>query len=626
MPAGTCIAGMQRTFVRLWVKSYTAVAAATLRTPSHLETEDMQLRRIHRRLAVVAFGLGAAGLALAAPARAQEPTQQTQAGSRYRVLIPNLEHPQGVDDGFGKTVAEDLRKAIDKLPTHVSVSKDEVKDNLKKFHVNEKELDCIKSRQLAVQIGAELVMCGSYEPAAGGQMKVSASFVGAKNGETFEVPAFTAARPEDAAAQVFSAFDKYVAQLRSLAICQQYLGSQQWPSALQNCNAALAINSQSATALYYKATALMNMDSLAASLDALRQVVKINPMQAEAMRTAGVVAAKMDSSALSTDFFRQYLELNPGDANVRINLANDAAKAGNPEGALKMLEEGFKADSANPTLLLFAGHWSLQASQKAEAAARKAGDDKAPKADSLALVALNYYTRLIALEGDTADPVVVRNAVLIMTSHNQAAQAAQLASKYLAVRHDDAALWSAYADALESQNQFQQALAALDSAGVYDKKGELPLAPKRGQWLAERGQLSAAKAALQQAVQSGKITADDAANLVLLIGVRDHMSKGDNDGAINYFEAAKDLTDNALTRGTANYYTGTILFQRANAAQKGAQTPAAREKVAAIYVQARRYLSDTDAFVARNPRVRDGLAQMLKYITTYTEAVRAASR
>ncbi len=592
----------------------------------------MQLRRIHRRLAVIAFGLGAAGLALAAPARAQEPTQQTQAGSRYQVLIPTLEHPKGVDENFGKKVADALRIAIDKLPTHVSVSKDVVKDNLRKFKIDEKDLDCIKARQLAVQIGAELVMCGNYEPAAGGQMKVSASFVGAKNGETFEVPPFTAAQPQDAANQIFTAFDRYAAQIRSLAICQQYLGSQQYASALQNCNAALAVNPQSVTGLYLKANALMSMDSLGGSLAALKEVIKLNPMQSDAMRMAGVVAAKMDSSALSTQFFRQYLELNPGAADVCMNLANDAAKAGNPEGGLAMVEDCMKSDTTgaskkNPLMNLFAGHWALQASAKY---GPKPGDDKPdPKADSLAMVALGYYNQVITLEGDSADPTAVTNAVLIMTNHNQAAQAAQLAQRYLRLRHDDAGLWSTYADALEKQDQMTPALAALDSASAYDKTGKLSVEPKKALWLAQRGRLAEAKTALQKAIQKGQISGDDAANLLIGIGIRDHMSKGDSDGALKYFDAGKDLTDNAATRGSANFYTGSILFRRASEAASAAQKlpPGERQrsavvKAAAAFREASTYLNQTDAFVSKNPRVRGGLEQMQSYIKTYLDAVK----
>ncbi len=588
----------------------------------------MQLRRNHRRLALVAaFGLGAAGLAPVAPARAQEPTQQAQTGGRMRILIPNsLEHAQGVDDSYGKKVADGLRQAIDKLPTHTSVPTSEVKDNLKKYKIKESDLDCIKSRQLAVQMNVELVMCGSYEAQPGGSMKVSAQFIGAKTGETFEVPAITspAAQPAAAANEIFTSFQNYVTQLRAAAICQQYLGSQQWKSALDNCNDALKVNPNSSTALYGRARALMEMDSLPAAYDALKQVIKVNPMHSDALRAAGVVAAKVGDEQASRDYFRQYLELNPGAANVRLSLAGDAAKAGDPEGALKMVEDGFKTDSANAQLLLFAGHWALQASTKVAEAAQKAGKDKPAKADSLALVALNYYKRLMTVSDTATDPVVVRNAMLIMTQHEQAAQAVQTGAKFLAVKHDDPNLWSAYADALEASGQFQKALAALDTAAIMDKKNELPLSAKRGQWLAERGQVGEARAALSTAVQRGKLSGDDAAQLMIGIGLRDHLNKGDAAGAIDYLAAGRALASSSEVRGMAAYWTGYILFQRASAAAKAAQTPGARVKAAGMFREAQAQFDNAGAYVQANPRIRSAVEQMSSYVKTYTEAVAKA--
>jgi tetratricopeptide (TPR) repeat protein len=589
----------------------------------------MQLRRNHRRLAlVVAFGFGAAGLALAAPARAQEPTAQAQTGGRMRILIPNnLEHPQGADEGFGKKLDDALRASVDKLNTHVSVPNSEIKDNLKKYKIDEKDLDCIKARQLAVQMNVELVMCGSYEPQAGGNMKVSTQFIGAKTGETFEVPAVTApaALPAQAAAQVFSAFQNYVTQLRAASICNQYLGSQQWKSALDNCNAALQVNSQSSSALYGRARALMEMDSLPAAYEALKQVIKINPMHSDGLRAAGVVAAKLGNEEESRDYFRQYLELNPGAAGVRLSLAGDAAKAGDPEGALKMVEDGFKTDSANTQLLLFAGHWALAASQKVEETARKAGQDKPAKADSLAMVALNYYRRLITLSDTAADPVVVRNAMLIMTNHDQAAQAVTLGQKFSAVRHDDPYLWSAYANALEASGQLQRARAILDSARVYDKKGELPIDATEGQWLAERGQVAEARASLARAVQRGKLPGDDAAQLLIGIGLRDHLNKGDAAGAIDYLAAGRGLASSGETRGMAAYWTGYILFQRGSAAAKAATTQPARVRAAAIFRDAQAQFDAAGAYVQANPRIRSAVEQMSSYVETYTKAVAKAS-
>ena len=57
---------------------------------------------------------------------------------------------------------------------------------------------------------------------------------------------------------------------------------------------------------------------------------------------------------------------------THIDTAAVTAAKGAPgrEGALKIVEEGFKSDSANAQLLLYAGHWALGAAQKLETAAR----------------------------------------------------------------------------------------------------------------------------------------------------------------------------------------------------------------------------------------------------------------
>lgn len=587
----------------------------------------MQLRRNHRRLALVAaFGLGAA-VAFAAPAQAQEAAQQPQVGGRMRILIPTLEHPANADAGFGKKVADLLRTSIDKLPRHTPVPANEIKDALKKYKIDEKAMDCIKSRQLAVQIGSELVMCGNYEPNPGGGMKVTAQFIGAKTGETFEVPALTASTPEDAAAKIFAAFESYVTQLGATAICQQYLGSNNWQSALSNCNQALAVNANSSTAQFYKATALMNMDSLQSSLEALKLAIKINPMYGDAIRLAGIVAGKLGDEQASSDYFKQYLDLNPGDANVRLNIANDAAKAGNYEGALKMVEEGFKSDSANATLLLYAGHWALADAQKLTDAAIKADKPKPAKADSMALVALGYYQKLVNQKDTAADPAVVKNMLLIMSTHNQAPQAVQLGAKFTSANatwHKDAALWSAYADALNAAGQTQNALAALDSAAAFDTKGDLPVYAKRGQWLAEKGQIAAAKASLAQAVQRGKVKGDEAANLMLGYGFKQYSNK-DYDTANEYFAASRELASTAETRGQAWFMTGTIYFQRGSALAQ-VNPKKASPKAAEAFRQAAAAFNNASAYISSHPRETRNVDAWRAYITQYLDAVKKAGQ
>ena len=369
----------------------------------------------------------------------------------------------------------------------------------------------------------------------------------------------------------------------------------------------------------------MQMDSLQPALDALKLVVKNNPMHGDALRMAGIVSAKMGDEQASSDYFKSYLELNPGDANVRLNIANDAAKAGNLEGALKFVEEGFKADSANTQLLLFAGHWALGASAKLEDAARKADKPKPARADSLAMVALGYYQKLLALRDTAADPSIVKNAILIMTAHNQAPQAVQLGAKFTAANptwHKNPEIWSVYADALNAAGQTQNALAALDSASAYDTKGELKLSMKKGLWLAEKGQITAAKTALAQAVTKGAVKGDDAADLMIGYGGR-RMADKDYDTALQYFAAARELATSAEERGNAWYMTGTIYATR-GIALAAANPKKASPAAAAQLRQAGAAFDNAGAYISSHGSAASRVNQYRDYIKSYLEAVKKA--
>ncbi|MBX6363021.1 MAG: tetratricopeptide repeat protein [Gemmatimonadetes bacterium] len=584
----------------------------------------MQRRRTNQRLALaVTLGLAAGALAPVGSAQAQQqPGQATQTGSRYQVLVPsNLEHADNAPDGFGKTVAEAIRKSIDKLPRHVSVAKNDLKENLRKYHLKESDLDCIKSRQLAVQMGAELVMCGSYEPASGG-MNVKASFVGARTGETFEVQPFVAATPEDAANKIFTAFESYVNQIQLLAFCNEYLGSSQWANALENCNKALQI-APTAAAYYGKARALIEMgdDSLPAAYAAAQEVLKINATHTDALRMLGVLAAKLNKPEESLQYFQQYLELNPGDASVRSVIANEAAKAGNLEGALRIMEGGIKGDSTPPEVLMYAGHYALQAAQKLESAAREAdGQAKTPaKADSLYNVALGYYQQVYAKADTATDASVLRNMVIILNKKGQSAQAVEIGRKMVTARPQDAGAWSVYADALSGVGQTDEALAALDTAAKYDTAKASPVYAKKGQILLEKGRLDEAKAALQMAIQRGTVQADDAAKVVFGAGYT-NFQKGSYDAALQYFAVVRDLAETPGTKAMANFFTGYVYFKRAaDLAQKNPKTPSSA--AADLFRKALGYFGQSDAYAAQQPAIRSQLDQMTSYANQYIKAV-----
>jgi hypothetical protein len=79
-----------------------------------------------------------------------------------------------------------------------------VRDALRRFDLKAEDLSCIQWRQLAQQIDASLVLCGSVDETTN---QVEASFVNV-GGDAFEVPQFAMQSPEQGAQQVVQSFGR----------------------------------------------------------------------------------------------------------------------------------------------------------------------------------------------------------------------------------------------------------------------------------------------------------------------------------------------------------------------------------------------------------------------------------
>jgi tetratricopeptide (TPR) repeat protein len=572
---------------------------------------------MRRRMTVLSLFLVATGIVAVQPVIAQDPAPAQPSASRFRVLIPNLERKGEVRPDFGKKVAEIIAKSIEKLPTHTPVESKEVKESLRKFKLKEAELDCIKSRQLAVQINAELVMCGQYEAGTSG-FQVAAQFISAKTGETFEVAPFPASEPAQAAQHIFSSFENYVKQISLAAFCADYLSSQQWPNALENCNQALTINPNSQIALMGKAMALYRLgmaadqsavtDSarLAESLTIYKKVLELNPVNQDAMRQAGVLAARLGQAEESRQYFRQYMELNPGDVGVRLAIASEASKNGDPEGALRIVEEGLKNDSASLDLMTYAGHFAVQAAQKAPE------KDRAPFFTTAAM----YYERVFAKQDTATDPSILQNLILADVQLGKKQEAVEIGRRAVVARPKDAAVWVAYATALQSADRTNEALAALDTAVSIDPKFPR-LMLRRATTLLSAGRLAEAKQAFRESVERGGVDANEAAQAVFVEGFEQYRAN-DFDEALEYFAVARDLATEAKGRGQANFWTGMIYYQRGIAVAKPQTTKAARAALP-IFRQALEYFQSggVDAYASGTRGVN--LGQTVSAVRQYID-------
>lgn len=572
-----------------------------------------------RRTAVFSLLVVATGFVAVQPVLAQDPAPAQPSAERYRVLVPMLERKGAVNPSFGKKVAEQVAKSIEKLPTHAPVPAKEMKESLRKFKLKEQDLDCIKERQLAVQMNAELVMCGQYEAAPNGGMQVAAQFISAKTGETFEVAPFTATDPAQAAQHIYGSFERYVKQLSLARFCADYLASQQWTNALDNCNNALAINPNSQVSLMGKGMALyrlgMSADQSAVTdtaklLEAqavYRRVLELNSVHQDALRQSGILAARLGQADESRRYFRQYMELNPGDVGVRLAIASEAQKNGDAEGALRIIEEGLAADSMSVDLNTYAGHFAIAAAGKADP------DKAAPFFEQAA----KYYGRVYTAKANETDPIVLQNYVLALVQlPGRTDEATRIGQSAVAAKPAEAGVWMAYANALQAAGQLDQALAAIDTALARDPK--TPRAGlRRAQWLLAANRLDAATSAFRAAVERGDVEAGVAAGLIFREGFEKYRANN-FDAALDYFAAAREVSTDAKDRGQANFWSGMVFYQRGIAASKP-QTPKSARAALPIFQRALALLQGEGVETYANSTRGVNLSQTLSAVRQYID-------
>ena len=252
-----------------------------------------------------------------------------QDGGRSRVLVPFFEAQQGAERNFGEQATEDLREMMQRLPFHVAVSEDEMEDMADRFRVDVEDIDCLQGMQLAAQVNIPILICGSYTQDAQRNFTLNASIRTVQTQENFQLPVINVPRNgrQQAAQQIYEQFERYNTVIRSAQICQDYVNSQQWESALRNCNESLAINPDALTIRALRAGILVEMDSLPQALEDFDRVLEQDPLNEIALQTAGVIATQMGEDERGRGYFRRYLEVNPGNVAIRLRIASQMADA-----------------------------------------------------------------------------------------------------------------------------------------------------------------------------------------------------------------------------------------------------------------------------------------------------------
>lgn len=576
-----------------------------------LETE-MECGPMKRRnISFVAITLALLG-GLFAPELAEARQQ------RMQVLLVPLNRAEPGRGNFGVDVCRSLQRHLDELDTHVSVPFRNMQDVMRRLRVGQEDLDCVTGRQLALQMNAELVFCGTWDPQPDNTTVVKSLFQQVQTGEVFEVPAVTAGNAADAAAQVFQAFHTYTRQLEHTAFCQEYLASGQWAEARSNCLIALELNPQSLTAHQSLARALLEMDSLERSLQVYRQVLEMtNFINDDALLTAGIVATRLGYREEAGKYFGLYLEINPGDINVRLTIASDVAAEGDALGALQLVEAGIRLEPDSLSLKQFAGHFAMQAAQDVLARQPGGQEDLDPEAAELLEKALGYYMVIFDAHGADTETRMLTNMLGTLNLLRRPEDAVSLGARIVAAKPDEARLWSIYADALNRVGRIDEALAALDSVAArepdYDR-----VAARRGQWLLQQGRVDDAKAAFRRAVERTEIMTDDVANNIFAVAYRKQQAN-EYDDALRIYAAADEFAVDPHTKGMIAFFRGSIRYSQATRMVEPEMTVEAARRALPVFREALGFFRQSGPYAASNPQAAAQVQQHTENTERYIE-------
>lgn len=564
-------------------------------------------------------------LALAVSALATLPLQPQvllaqEASARFRVLVPEIQGQPGADRRFGGRLADELRNLINNMPTHQPIEERELSQALRRYDLKMENLDCTRARQLGGLINAQVIFCGTYA-AEGENLRVEARFVSA-NGEEFQVePVVVPNRggQRAAAEHFFEALQIKSEQDRFSQFCGDYASSQQWESALTNCDRAIAINPGAVTSRYTRAMVLRNLERLEESLEEFLRVLELDPLQEDAMQNAGYISALLGRAEDARNYYRQYLELNPANAQVRMRVAYELAQAGDALGAMQFIETGMEIDPENTDLLKQHGGFAFAAG----ADAAQGYQELPQEAIDLYKKALDSFEKVYALEGAEMDVSYLRNMVAAHISLGEFDLAADMATRILETHAEEASIWSIYADALQRSGKVDEAIQALER--VKQISADYPnVAVRQGNWLMQEGRMDEALPMLQQAVQRGEQSADAVAGIVFGHGYERGVRAENWSYGVQVLRQAKQFEVSDQMGQQIDFWFGYAMF-RAAVQQQEPNTLETAQATLPRFQEAQRYFQSTGGYAQRN-NLENTRQQLLTQVGTYIEIQEAIIR
>ena len=546
---------------------------------------------------------------------------EAQAGGRMRVLVADLTPTGDAEDDFGRDLSDELRELID-LDTHVAMSDDEIDDAADEYDMDWRDLNCLLSQQLAVEISVPMIFCGRYEQ-SGESVNYSAQFVTVPGGDVFEVEPQTVTEDDIdvAATHVMEFFEATIDMVSAIAFCGMEYNSSNWQGSLDYCSRAVDLAPESMEARAALARTYLELEQYEESLGQFEVLLESDPFDINSLESAGFVASQVGETDAARDYYTRYLELNPENVAVRMRVAYDLAQTGDEVGAMGLLEVGIEQEPENVDLHEQYGSMAARAavSMQVMSPLPQDGGQPAPLSPEnrdLFRKAVSSLTVVLDAMAAEAPPVYLGNIVASHIALGEFEEALTMGRRGLEYYPDDATVRSQLANAYNQADQIGQAISTLEEALAIDP--DVPNAYARiGQWLLTEDRVEEAGEAFQQAVERGEQPADVLANQIFGHGynTRDQ-ERGDFNGAIEAYNVARQLDVTPGLRSQINFFHGYARYRQAEAVNQPNTVESAQASLP-LFQEALAQFNQATEYGQVNPG--SNLSQFIAGTTTYVE-------
>ncbi len=491
-----------------------------------------------------------------------------QVAERRKVMVTNLVPRNGANDDFGKDLAKELRDLINDLGTHQAVEEKEIRNTAKKYDLDMDELDCTRSLQLSRQLRANIVFCGEYtEDKQAKTFTLTGVQFATSSAAPLEIPDKTWPKDQEKAAaqEIARLFGQFIQRLRDTVNCDDYYKTGEWESAERNCKRVLEQAPDDSQVRLILAQVYRRTDRLEEAHAEVLKVIELDPLSEDGLRLAGWLATTLGRVDEGRAHNNAYLQLNPGDANIRMRIAYEQAQAGDPEGAMILVEEGLRLEPDNTDLLLQHASFAIAAGK----AMQEEGQPLSAEAGVLYQLGSDSYRKTYAVLGAEMDGDHLYQMISALYVMNQLDRAVELADQVLDTHGEETRLWYLKGNILNRLGRVDEALLALDEAEARDPNYP-NLKATQGQWLLAVGREDEALPVLIEAVEKGEQPADVIANMFMARAGNEGIRPKNYEYALRLIDMAKTFEAELSARvlGQLEFYQALCLYQIGYAEEK----------------------------------------------------------